>query len=54
MAPEEINLALIQIFSTVIMALLAPTLFAKQHGAQFDNPETCRVYVNRLVDRLLK
>jgi len=51
---DELKLALIQIFSAVIMAILAPTLFAQQHGIHLDQPESCLAYVTRLVDRLLK
>jgi AcrR family transcriptional regulator len=54
MALDELHLALIQIVLAVIMAILAPTLFAKQHGVHLDDLETCRAYVNRLVDRLLE
>ncbi len=53
LAPGELKLALVQILSAVIMAVLAPTLFAQQPGVQLDDPEQSRAYIIRLVDRLL-
>jgi AcrR family transcriptional regulator len=54
LAQDELKLALIQIFSAVITGILAPTLFAQQHGLRLDQPEACRSYLTRLVDRLLR
>ena len=54
LAQDELKLALIQIFSAAIMAILAPNLFAQKHGIRLDQPESCLAYVTRLVDRLLK
>jgi AcrR family transcriptional regulator len=51
--PEELKLALVQIFSALVLAILAPGLFAQQQGVQLDDPERGRAYVARLVDRLL-
>ena len=50
---DELKVALMQIFSAVIMALLAPTLFERQPQANLHDPDARRAYVTRLVSRLL-
>jgi len=52
-ALDELNLALTQLISAVILMILAPTLFERQHGVNLHNPDTCRAYVTRLVEKLL-
>ncbi len=39
--------------SVVILAILAPTLYSKQHGVNLHDTEIRRGYVTRLVTRLL-
>ena len=51
---DELKLALTQIMSAVILIILAPTLFAQQPGADLRDPDTCRTYVTRLVEKLLR
>jgi hypothetical protein len=46
------DLALTQILSAIILMILAPTLF-EQHGVDLHDPDTSRVYVTRLVKKLL-
>jgi AcrR family transcriptional regulator len=53
LALDELKVALIQIVSAVFLAILAPDLFEKRQGIDFANPDTCRAYVTRLVNRLL-
>ena len=53
LAPRELKLSLIQIVSAVILEILAPRLFERQHGLDLRNPDTRMEYVTRLVTRLL-
>jgi len=53
LATNELKVALTQIMSTVILNILAPTLFEQQPGANLRDPDTCRAYVTRLVGKLL-
>jgi AcrR family transcriptional regulator len=53
LAMDELNLALTQIVSAVILLILAPNLFQQQNGIDFHNPETRLPYITRLVDKLL-
>ena len=53
LAQGELKLALSQIVSAVFLVILAPKLFEQQHVINLHNPETCRAYVTRLVQRLL-
>ncbi|HVP20253.1 MAG TPA: TetR/AcrR family transcriptional regulator [Anaerolineaceae bacterium] len=50
--PDEIKLALIQIFSAVAMAVLAPSLI-EQAGIDLHDPAARQSYVKRLVEKLL-
>ena len=50
---EELTLALIQIISAVILANIAPTMFAAQPGADLTDPQARRLYATRLVNNLL-
>ena len=50
---DELKMALIQMLSVMILAILAPTLYAEQHGVNLSDPDTRRVYVARLVTKLL-
>lgn len=49
---DELKVALMQIFSAVLTALLAPELFERQN-ANLRDPDARRAYVTRLVSRLL-
>ncbi|RPJ36899.1 MAG: TetR/AcrR family transcriptional regulator [Chloroflexi bacterium] len=51
---DELKLALTQIVSAVIMAILAPALFAQNESLNLQNPDTRLVYVTRLVGKLLE
>jgi AcrR family transcriptional regulator len=53
LAPEELKLALTQIVSAVILAILAPQLFERQYGADLQDAVIRHNYVTRLVRRLL-
>jgi AcrR family transcriptional regulator len=50
---NELKLALIQMLSVVILAILAPTLYTQQHGVNLSDLDTRLAYVTRLVTRLL-
>jgi AcrR family transcriptional regulator len=50
---DELKIALVQLMSAAIMAILAPTLFAHQRGLDLHDPDMCHAYVTRLVERLL-
>lgn len=50
--PEELGLALTQILSAVLTAVLAPSLF-EQPVSDLHDPEARHVYLTRLVTRLL-
>ena len=52
--PDELKLALIQIVSAVLMAILAPTLFEQNESLNLQNPDARLVYVTRLVGKLLE
>jgi AcrR family transcriptional regulator len=49
---EEIHVALVQIFSAVAMAVLAPSL-ANWSGIDMRSPDARKAYVTRLVEKLL-
>jgi TetR/AcrR family transcriptional regulator, regulator of cefoperazone and chloramphenicol sensitivity len=48
----EVHLALLQIFSAIVMAILAPALY-ELPGTSLETPEGRRAYVARLVEKLL-
>ena len=50
---NELKLALIQIMSAVLLAILAPDLFEGSQQINLHDPDTCRAYVTRLVSRLI-
>jgi AcrR family transcriptional regulator len=50
---DELKMALLQMLSVVILAILAPTLYAEQHGVNLSDPDTRRAYITRLVTSLL-
>jgi TetR/AcrR family transcriptional regulator, regulator of cefoperazone and chloramphenicol sensitivity len=50
---KELKLALIEIFSCVLMAILAPSLFERQPGMDTHNPSSRAEFISRLVERLL-
>ena len=50
---SEIKIALIQIVSAVMQAILAPELFEQHQGIDFHSVETRHNYVKRLVGKLL-
>jgi AcrR family transcriptional regulator len=50
---NELKLALIQMISAVLLAILAPDLFEGNQGINLHDPDTCRAYVTRLVSRLI-
>jgi len=52
--PDELKTALAQIFSAVMMPVLAPQLFEQHPGLDLRDPALCRAYVARLVQRLLE
>jgi AcrR family transcriptional regulator len=51
--PQELQLACIQITTTVLMTILAPSLFAAQFGIDMRDEKTRQGFVQRLVERLL-
>jgi AcrR family transcriptional regulator len=53
LAEDELKLALAQILSAVFMAILAPSLFKPQYGADMHDVKSRSVYVTRLVAGLL-
>lgn len=53
LAVEELKVTLMQIFSAVTMAILAPTLFEQQGINNLHDEDTSRAYVTRLVKKLL-
>ena len=50
---DELKLALIQVMSAVLLAILAPDLFEGSQQINLHDPGTCRAYVTRLVSRLI-
>ena len=50
---DDLKLDLVQIISAVILAILAPHLFAGQPGIDLQDPAACQAYLTRLVGRLL-
>ena len=52
--PDELKTALAQIFSAVMMPVLAPQLFEQHPGLDLRDPAVCRAYLARLVQRLLE
>jgi AcrR family transcriptional regulator len=50
---EELTIALIQIMSAAIFAILAPALYTAQYGVNLNDPATRQVYARRLVAGLL-
>jgi AcrR family transcriptional regulator len=50
---NELKLGLVQILSAVILAILAPKLFERQHGVDLLDAGSREAYVTRLVTRLL-
>lgn len=50
---EDLKLACVQITSAVMMAILAPRLYAGRLGLDMNDAETRRRYVGRLVEGLL-
>jgi TetR/AcrR family transcriptional regulator, regulator of cefoperazone and chloramphenicol sensitivity len=53
LAMDELKLALTQIVSNAILAVLAPRLFEIQHGLDLCKPDMRQKYVTRLVSHLL-
>jgi AcrR family transcriptional regulator len=53
LAADELKIALLQIISAVLMAILAPKLFEQQQGFNLHDAEFYRAYVTRLVTHLL-
>lgn len=53
LAAEELRMALAQIFSSVLIATLAPTLFGQWKGLDLQDPDSIQAYVTRLVGHLL-
>jgi AcrR family transcriptional regulator len=51
--PQELQLACVQITTTVLMTILAPRLFAAQFGIDIGDEKTRQGFVQRLVERLL-
>ena len=52
LSQEEIQVALMQIFSAVAMAVLAPSLVSRS-GIDLRNSDSSKAYVTRLVEKLL-
>jgi AcrR family transcriptional regulator len=50
---RALELALVQIVSAMIPAILAPRLFARLHGVDFNDADTRQTYVRHLVSRLM-
>jgi AcrR family transcriptional regulator len=50
---DELKVALMQMMSVVLLAILAPALYSEQYGVNLSDPNTRRVYVTRLVTKLL-
>ncbi|HMD90043.1 MAG TPA: TetR/AcrR family transcriptional regulator [Anaerolineaceae bacterium] len=53
LAADVLKVALIQICSAVMMAVLAPRLFEQHTEINLFDPENCREYASRLVNKLL-
>jgi hypothetical protein len=52
-APAELKLSLMQIFSVILVAVLAPSFFEQGPGLNLRDPDARRVYIHRLVQNLL-
>jgi AcrR family transcriptional regulator len=50
---QELQLACVQITTAVMMAILAPRLFAAKFGIDMNDEKTRRRFIQRLVERLL-
>lgn len=50
---HELRIALTQILSATLIAILAPTLFAPRTGVDMRDVQARQAYVRRMVDRLL-